>query len=272
MERETGTYHIPPTHTHTHAHSFHCLSGDWLSSLDRPTQFTSVESYCGHNACTVVMRHTGLCVKSLWQQLTANHPNGKLWYKKSHSEHRVLLSADRSINSLPLLSPAHRGHGAVVGFLKVGYKKLFLLVSHIFSFFIFFLHLYFHASYTSSDLTNFILFSTSFIISACCLSSTGPTGCARRGGATVCFGFLHRRELAATRLRVGAVWFRVAGEAFLCRRQITETRPSVLGGVITVSAPGCSVQQHEAAWGQDCSPRQMLWRNIDIKNFAAQSW
>ena len=52
---------------------------------------------------------------------------------KSELEHRVLLTTPSCIPFPPYPSfPTHRGRGVVVGFLKVGYKKLFLLVSTFF--------------------------------------------------------------------------------------------------------------------------------------------
>lgn len=80
----------------------------------------------------------------------------------------------------------------VVGFLKVGYKKLFLLVSHLIS----------HASLI---LSLFDLLVSDVQVCLMYFLPLGLTGRAHRGGATVRSGFLHRGELAATWLWNGAV-------------------------------------------------------------------
>lgn len=73
---------------------------------------------------------------------------------KSYSLHSTVPPPAR--NLLPLPSPAHRGRGVVMGFLKVGFKKLFLLVSHLLSL-ILLIVWSFMSSSVSSDLKSAVI-------------------------------------------------------------------------------------------------------------------
>lgn len=111
-----------------------------------------------------------------------------------------------------LYSPSYRGRSSVVGFLKIGYKKLFLLVSQMISVLFLFLSVF------AFLLSSLIFLSVVLICPGWpCLFflCLGPSGCPHWGRATLCFGFLRSREPTATWLWTGAVWLHVAGEAFL---------------------------------------------------------
>lgn len=235
-----GTLHILPsalthcihTNTHTHIHTLCLWAGRTYSGhhlwviLWSQLMYCTVDTY--KTLCLMLM--AAACIKSpkwktmlvlvIWNVIQSVHCTSFHTPPPSQS------------NMLPFLSPAYRGRGVVVGFLKVGYKKLFLLVSYpLFK-------LFQHTSLI--DRASFDSCSGMLLY----FPPAGPTRCAHRGRAIVCFGFLHSREPSATWLWAGAIWIHAAGEGFLALRLITllsAVQCSAVDSYVSATFPGSSL-------------------------------
>lgn len=106
---------------------------DWLSWS---SSYGPAEHNSTHSAADIFPKRCMYCGIDTWE--TAFNAHGSLTNCTSLSALNPRPSQPNPLTPhLPsqthLLSPAFRGRGVVVGFLKVGYKKLFLLVSQLFS-------------------------------------------------------------------------------------------------------------------------------------------
>lgn len=130
-----------------------------------------------------------------WKAFLVSHTCWKLWPATKNA--CILFYWVFSTNCSYLVC---RGRGGVTGFLKIGYKKLFLLVSRRVAY-CFVPSLAFRCSVWNPGRTLSVLCS-------------GSPECPRWSGAPVCFGFLHCGKPTATWLWTRALWLHAAGEQF----------------------------------------------------------